>query len=96
MPATERRDLFGRTEAELRAEIARKERIYAIAASYSGGEGQALKLAVKKANLDVDRRQLAIMLGEAVDESPPLSPAARASQNKTLAAFERFSLPKRG
>lgn len=96
MPSTERRDLFGRTEAELVAAIRHAQIVYAIASGYTGGEGLALKLAIRKAKLDVDRRQLAIMLGETVDESPSLSPAGREKQNRELAALDRNSHRKSG
>lgn len=83
----ERRDLFGRTEAELVAEVARQERVYAIAACYGGNEGAALKLAMRKANLDVDKRQLAIMRGEIVDDAPRISLAARGKVHREILAL---------
>src|SRR3954462_14269930 len=91
MPALERRDLFGRTETELVAAIGHAKIVYAIASGYTGGEGLALKLAIRRANLDVDRRQLAIMRGEAADDSPRLTAAGREKQNRELAALERHS-----
>lgn len=91
MASTERRDLFGRTETELVAAIGHAQIVYAIASGYTGGEGLAIKLAIRRANLDVDRRQLAIIRGETVDDSPRLSPAAREKQNRELAAFDRYS-----
>lgn len=87
----ERRDLFGRTEAELRASIAGQERVYAIAASYGGTEGAALNLARKKANLEVDRRQLSIMLGESADDAPRLSEQARSKLYREILSLGRYS-----
>jgi hypothetical protein len=63
---------------------------------YTGGEGLALKLAIRRANLDVDRRQLAIVRGEVADDSPRLTPAAREKQNRELAALDRNSHRKSG
>jgi hypothetical protein len=91
-------DLFGRTEAELRAAIAWQERMHPIAASYGGGEGAAIKLAMKRSNLEVDRRQLAIMRGDAIDDSPRLTPAAREKLHREVIARARTwnGAPKEG
>ena len=71
---SERRDLFGRTEAELVVEIANGERIYSISKAWTGNEGLAKDLARARTNLEVDKRQLAQLRGEPVDwgkEGPP-------------------------
>src|SRR4051795_6584126 len=96
MSSTERRDLFGRTETELVAAIGHAQIVYAIASGYTGGEGLALKLAIRRGNVDVDRRQLAIVRGEVTDDSPLLTPAGREKQNRELAALDRNSHRKSG
>lgn len=81
------RDLFGRTESELVAAIAKGERVYAISETYRGNEGLALEIARKKANLDVDRRQLAILRGDPVRYDEPvrhLTPTALDQWRKDL------------
>lgn len=71
---TDERDLFGRTEAELVAAIALQERTYEISIAYRGNEGIAINLARKQANLNVDRRCLAQLLGERLPELPGWRP----------------------
>lgn len=70
--ADEKRDLFGRTEAEIVTAIDWKERVYKVSSGYSGGESLALELARKRANLDVDRRCLAELRGERVKHDEPI------------------------
>lgn len=65
MPAV---DLFGRTESEILAAIDWQERTYAVASTYGGNEGAAIKLAIRRANLAVDRRLLAELRGEVEPE----------------------------
>jgi hypothetical protein len=89
LDTSSRVDLFGRTEAQLRASIAWQERIYAIKARYGGNEGASITLAIKKSNLDVDRRQLAIMRGELVEERPAFSEAARVKLYRELLGYGR-------
>lgn len=69
---SERRDLFGRTEAQLIASIDWQERVVQVSRAWGGNEGLATKLEEKRANLDVDRRQLAELRGEPVQRDDPI------------------------
>lgn len=64
-------DLFGRSEQELVDAIAKGEQIYKIASGFPGGR-YIQELDRQQRNLDVDRRQLAIMRSEIRDDFPPL------------------------
>lgn len=93
----ERRDLFGRTEAELVAAIARARATYAIAEVYRGNEGIALNLARRLANIRVLERCLAQLRGERVvypegeEPRPPLSGQALARWREDIARMARTS-----
>lgn len=92
----EPRDLFGRTEAEVVAAIAHAERIYKISAVYSGNEGLALELARKKGNIEVDRRELAILRGEKKrDSATEIAPSGLAKWRREFMAVGTWQGRKR-
>lgn len=69
--SAEARDLFGRTEAELLEAISWQERVAKIADVYRGNEELGKRVERRKALLDVDRRQLALLRGERVTYPEP-------------------------
>lgn len=86
------RDLFGRTEAELVADISWWERTYKVGSVYTGNEGLAINLARRRANLDIARNELKRLRGERVEETRLLSGQALDKWRKDIVRLGRAGM----
>lgn len=91
-------DLFGRTEAQLVAAIAKAELLLEIQKVWRGNDRLGAEIERAIGQIGVDRRQLAIMRGEIADDSPRLSVSAREKLHREILALGRTwnGAPKEG